>query len=367
MPANPCQPLARFRPALSCSNAPAAPGQTASRLPPGATAAALPQALGRGPRCVLVAGGAGFLGANLCRRLLGQGDRVYCLDNLSTGRREAIADLIGAPRFTFLHHDVTVPFGTAERIEQIYNLTGPGARAHYLRDPLQAYHTRVAGTRNLLALARQNRARLLQASDGWAFGRDPAMAGAAKLGHAYANGGLDAQAMHDESHHIAESLCAEQARAHGLETRIARLLHVYGPGQSPGDGRVIPTFVMQALLGAPLTVDGNGDQRRVFLFVDDMLDGLIALMDCPEADGQPVSFGGDQPLAIAELARIVAHRAGVNGQIIKRKPAAPLHLDPPLVDLGATRALLGWHPRTPLPHGLDLTIAHFRTLLRRVS
>jgi UDP-glucuronate decarboxylase len=302
-------------------------------------------------RRVLVAGGAGFLGAHLCRRLIGQGAEVVCLDSLVTGSRARIADLLADPRFRFVQHDIVSAPPLADPIDEIYALAWPGRGARVACDPLHGFATALLGTSNLLDLARRDGARLVAVSDGGGA-RDPQGA----------PGGPppEAEVFHAEGQRAAERLLARAALGNGAEVRVARVFNAYGPGMTPGCGRVVPTFVVQALRGEPLTIHGNGQQRRAFCFVDDAVRGLLALMAAAEAPAGPVDLGGERVLTISQLAALVIDRTGAGGDVEYTPAVNPRDLVP---DLGLARARLGWRPEVALPDGLDRTIAHFRRVL----
>jgi UDP-glucuronate decarboxylase len=332
------------------------PGQiVAGALAPAPLAVVDPDALAapRTPsRRVLVAGGAGFLGAHLCRRLIGQGAEVVCLDSLDTGSRAGIADLLPDPRFRFVRHDIVSAPRLADPIDEIFALIWPGRGAQGAGDPLRGFSTALLGTSNLLDLARRDGARLVMVSDGGA--RDP-------------EGGPgepppEAEVFHAEGRRAAERLLARATMNGRAEVRVARVFNAYGPGMAAGDGRVVPTFIVQALLGLPLTIHGNGQQRRAFCYVDDAVGGLLALMAAPEAPAGPVELGGDRVLTISQLAALVIDRTGAAGEI---EYIPGVNIRDLVPDLGLARERLGWRPRVPLPDGIDRTIAHFQKVLSR--
>lgn len=301
-------------------------------------------------RRVLVAGGAGFLGAHLCRRLIGQGAEVVCLDSLVTGSRAAVADLLDDPRFRFVQHDIVAAPPLAGPFDEVFALFWPGRGVPGAGDALQGFATALLGTSNLLDLVRRDGARLVAVSDGGA--RD---AEGGRLGPV-----SEAEVFHAEGRRAAERLLMRAALGHGAEVRIARVFNAYGPGMAAGDGRVVPTFIVQALRGQPLTIHGNGQQRRAFCYVDDAVAGLMALMAAPEAPAGPVDLGGERVLTISQLAALVIDRTGAGGDVEYTPAVNPRDLVP---DLGLARARLGWRPEVALPDGLDRTIAHFRRVL----
>ncbi len=297
-------------------------------------------------RRVLVAGGAGFLGAHLCRRLIGQGARVICLDNLLTGSRAAVADLLPDPRFRFVQHDIALAPPIEERLDEIFAPVGLGPLAQIANDPLQSFSVALLGTSNLLDLARRDGARLLMISDGGGVEQHAAPAPDILL---------------VEGRRAAELLVARAALRSDVDVRIARVFNPYGPRMPTGDGRVVPTFILQGLLGMPLTIHGNGQQRRAFCFVDDAIEGLLALMAAPEAPPGPIDLGGERVLSISQLAALVIDRTGASGDV---EYTDHVNLRDRVPDLGLARERLGWRPRVPLGDGIDRTITHFREVLR---
>jgi UDP-glucuronate decarboxylase len=307
---------------------------------------------------ILVTGGAGFLGSHLCERLIAQGHDVLCLDNFYTGTKDNIRHLLGHPHFELLRHDVTFPLYV--EVDQIYNLACPASPIHYQHDPVQTTKTSVHGAINLLGLAKRTRARILQASTSEVYG-DPEVHPQREDYWGRVNP-VGVRACYDEGKRCAETLFFDYHRQHGLDIKVARIFNTYGPRMHPNDGRVVSNFVMQALRGEPITVYGDGAQTRSFCYVDDLVDGLVRLMDSPAGFTGPVNLGNPDECTIRELAEhVVALTA--SRSVIK---ARPLPADDPRQrrpDIGLARERLGWEPRMPLAEGLKPTVAYFRQLL----
>ncbi|MCA0045099.1 UDP-glucuronic acid decarboxylase family protein [Celeribacter litoreus] len=308
---------------------------------------------------VLVAGGAGFIGSNLIRVLLEEGDRVICLDDLSTGRHGNISDLIAHPRFRFILHDIVEPFTLSMPVDQIYNLACPASPPKYQYDPLQTFKTSVIGALNLLELAREKRARILQSSTSEVYGDpDHSPQEESYRGNVATIG---PRACYDEGKRAAETLFYEMHQVHGVDVRIARIFNTYGPWMDPSDGRVVSNFVVQALCEDPLTVYGDGTQTRSFCYVSDMVAGLMALMNAPEVLGtisDPVNLGNADEFTMLELAELVLEKTGSRSPLVHK----PLPKHDPLQrrpDLTRAQNLLGWRPKVSLSEGLSMTIDYF--------
>lgn len=314
-------------------------------------------------KTVLVAGGAGFIGSNLIRRLLDRGDRVICLDNFSTGRFENIAGLVAHPHFRWVQHDIVEPFTIKTPIARIYNLACPASPPKYQADPLQTIKTSVIGAINLLGLAEEKGARILQSSTSEVYG-DPDHSPQEESYRGNVNT-VGPRACYDEGKRAAETLFFEGHRQAHVDVRIARIFNTYGPRMDPQDGRVISNFIMQALTGVPLTIYGDGRQTRSFCYVSDMLDGLIALMDAPRGLAtvhDPVNLGNPGEFNMLELAQMVRDLVGAPVPLSFH----PLPQDDPLQrrpDISRARGLLGWAPRVSLHEGLAQTIEYFRAEL----
>jgi len=309
---------------------------------------------------VLVAGGAGFLGAHLCRRLLIDGHQVVCLDNFLTSSPQAVAALLEHPAFSLVEHDIIDPLPEGLRPTRIYNLACAASPPRYQRDPIHTLRTCVQGAFNLLELALACDARILQASTSEVYG-DPREHPQHERYHGNVNP-VGIRSCYDEGKRCAETLFSDFARMHGVETKIARIFNTYGPGMAPDDGRVVSTFISQALAGEALTVHGDGSQTRSLCHVDDMVEGLMLLMNGPEGFRGPVNLGGTDELTVLEIARHVCRLAGREPDIV----FTPLPPDDPATrrpDIGLARHHLGWRPVVPLSDGLKGTYEYFERVL----
>ncbi len=305
-------------------------------------------------RRVLVAGGAGFVGSHLCERLLGEGAEVICADNFQTGRLSNISHLMREGRFSLLRHDITQPVAVEGPLDEIWNLACPASPPQYQSDPLHTMRTCIHGSWNLLDLARQTGARILQASTSEVYG-DPEVPLQSESYRGLVNT-WGPRACYDEGKRVAETLFFEHARL-GVPVRVARIFNTYGPRMSPEDGRVVSNFVRQALSGEPITLYGEGTQTRSFCYVDDLVEGLVRLMRS-EAEG-PVNLGNPGEFTMIELAELVLEMTGSASPLVHR----PLPQDDPRQrrpDIGRAERELGWTPKVPLREGLGHTIAHFR-------
>lgn len=307
---------------------------------------------------ILVTGGAGFLGSHLCERLVAQGHDVLCVDNFYTGSRRNVAHLLDNANFELMRHDVTFPLYV--EVDEIYNLACPASPIHYQHDPVQTTKTSVHGAINMLGLAKRVRAKLLQASTSEVYGD--------ALSHPQTEdywgnvNPIGPRSCYDEGKRCAETLCTDYRRQHGLDVRIARIFNTYGPRMHPHDGRVVSNFVMQALAGDPLSVYGNGTQTRCFCYVDDLIDGLVRLMNTAVAPESPINLGNPEEITMLDTARRVIALAGSTSGIEFK----PLPLDDPCrrcPSIARAHTLLEWTPRTTLDTGLDATIAYFRRLV----
>ena len=306
---------------------------------------------------ILITGGAGFIGSHLCDRLIADGQEVICLDNFFTGRRANILHLLDNHKFELLRHDVTEP--VLLEIDQIYNLACPASPVHYQFNPVKTVKTNVVGTLNMLGLAKRVRARILQASTSEVYG-DPLEHPQTEKYWGNVNP-IGLRSCYDEGKRVAETLMMDYHRQSAVDTRIARIFNTYGPRMLENDGRVVSNFIVQALRGEPLTIYGDGKQTRAFCYVDDLVDGLVRLMNADDLH-DPVNLGNQGEFTIEELAIEVARLCGSNGNI-KREP---LPADDPRQrkpDTTRARELLGWKPKVLLREGLERTITDFKSRL----
>ena len=309
-------------------------------------------------KTILVTGGAGFLGAHLCERLLALGHDVLCLDNFFTGSKENIRHLLRHDHFEAVRHDIVEPL-TIE-CDEIYNLACPASPVHYQENPIKTIKTSTVGMVNMLGLARRVEARILQASTSEVYG-DPEVHPQPETYRGNVNV-LSPRACYDEGKRVAETLCLDYHRQHGADIRIARIFNTYGPRMDPHDGRVISNFIVQALSGKSLTIYGDGSQTRSFAYVSDMIEGLIRLMEHPRFLG-PVNLGNPEETPVRKLAELILQATRSPSKIVRR----PLPADDPkqrCPDIRLAKQKLGWAPRVSLTQGLKETIGYFRTLLK---
>jgi UDP-glucuronate decarboxylase len=302
---------------------------------------------------ILVTGGAGFIGSHLCERILGDGHEVICLDNFFTGRRENIAHLLDNPRFELIRHDVIEPI--LLEVDQIYNLACPASPIHYQYNPVKTVKTNVMGTINMLGMAKRVRARILQASTSEVYG-DPNVHPQTEDYWGHVNP-IGRRACYDEGKRVAETLLMDYHRQNKVDIRIARIFNTYGTRMLENDGRVVSNFVVQALNGRELTIYGTGEQTRSFCYVDDLVEGLIRLMNKDGVEG-PVNLGNPGEFTIKELAEEIAALCGISAAIRYE----PLPQDDPRQrqpDITRAKELLGWEPTIALREGLQRTIAYF--------
>jgi len=310
-----------------------------------------------GPQRILVTGGAGFLGSFLCERLVAQGHEVVCVDNYFTGRRRNIAHLLRQPNFEPLRHDITFPLYV--EVDQIYNLACPASPIHYQRDPVQTTKTSVHGAINMLGLAKRTGAKILQASTSEVYG-DPQIHPQTEDYAGNVNP-IGPRACYDEGKRCAETLFFDYFRQHRLRIKVARIFNTYGPRMAPDDGRVVSNFIVQALANDSITIYGNGSQTRSFCYVDDMVEGLIRLMNTDDDVTGPVNLGDPQETSMRGLAERITALSGSTSNI----EFLPLPEDDPLrrrPDIGLASRLLGWGPTIPLEEGLRRTIDYFRAM-----
>jgi UDP-glucuronate decarboxylase len=311
---------------------------------------------------ILVTGGAGFIGSHLCERLLGFGHEVLCVDNFYTGTRANIEPLLNNRSFELIRHDVTFPLYI--EVDEIYNLACPASPVHYQRDPVQTTKTSVHGAINMLGLAKRVKARILQASTSEVYG-DPAVHPQTEDYWGNVNP-IGLRACYDEGKRCAETLFFDYHRQHKLRVKVARIFNTYGPRMHPNDGRVVSNFVMQALQNRPITIYGDGSQSRSFCYVDDMVDGLIRLMESGDEFVGPVNLGNPVEFTMQELAQKVIGMTGSNS-VIERHPLPPDDPRQRQPDISRARSVLGWTPAVPLGAGLEKTIAYFQGVIGKLQ
>jgi dTDP-glucose 4,6-dehydratase len=308
----------------------------------------------------VVTGGAGFLGSHLCERLLAEGYSVTAVDNLLTGSRDNLAHLFGEPAFTFVEHDVTRPFEIDGEVDFVLHFASPASPIDYLELPIQTLKVGSLGTHNALGLAKAKRARFLLASTSEVYG-DPLIHPQPETYWGNVNP-IGPRGVYDEAKRFAEAMAMAYHRVHSLEVRIVRIFNTYGPRMRLRDGRVVPNFLSQALLGQPLTVYGDGGQTRSFCFVEDLIDGIYRLL---LSDAKtPVNIGNPHEMTILQFAERIKALTGSTSPIVFE----PLPVDDPKTrqpDITLARALLGWEPKVALDSGLERTIAYFRQALDR--
>jgi UDP-glucuronate decarboxylase len=306
---------------------------------------------------VLVTGGAGFLGSHLCEKLLNDGNEVICVDNFYTGAKENISHLLANVNFELIRHDITFPLYV--EVDEIYNLACPASPIHYQHDPVQTTKTSVHGAINMLGLAKRLKAKILQASTSEVYG-DPEIHPQPEAYWGHVNP-IGLRSCYDEGKRCAETLFFDYHRQHGLEIKVARIFNTYGPRMHPDDGRVVSNFINQAIKGSDITIYGDGAQTRSFCYVDDLIDGLIALMGTGPDIAGPVNIGNPEEMTISNLAEKVIKLAGSESKIVYR----PLPADDPKKrkpDISLAKSKLDWTPRTSLEDGLNETIMYFQNL-----
>jgi len=306
---------------------------------------------------VLVTGGAGFLGSHLCEKLIESGHEVLCVDNLFTGSKENIKHLLTNPNFEFMRHDVTFPLYV--EVDQIYNLACPASPKHYQSDPAQTTKTSVIGAINMLGLAKRTGARILQASTSEVYG-DPEVHPQPEEYWGKVNP-IGIRSCYDESKRCAETLFFDYHRQYGVEIKVMRIFNTYGPRMDKNDGRVVSNFIVQALQGADITIYGDGTQTRSFCYVDDLIIGMIALMNSPKEIVGPINIGNPNEFSISELVTQVVAQTKSNSKVIR----LPLPEDDPRQrqpDITKAKTILDWSPKTELEEGLQKTIQYFANL-----
>jgi len=311
---------------------------------------------------ILVTGGAGFLGSHLCERLLTEGHEVICVDNYFTGSKRNIEHLIGLPRFELLRHDVTFPLYV--EVDEIYNLACPASPIHYQYDPVQTTKTSVHGAINMLGLAKRVRAKILQASTSEVYG-DPAMHPQQESYWGNVNP-IGTRSCYDEGKRCAETLFFDYYRQHKLRIKVVRIFNTYGPRMHPNDGRVVSNFIVQALLGKPITIYGEGLQTRSFCHVSDLVEGLVRMMASDDDCIGPINLGNPAEITIAELAREIIALCGSRSELV----FLPLPADDPTrrcPDIALARQHLGWQPLKDRKDGLRETVEYFRETIGNVG
>lgn len=307
-------------------------------------------------RRVLVTGGAGFIGSNLCERLLAEGNDVLCVDNYYSSTKQNIEHLLGHPRFEVLRHDVTFPLYV--EVDQIYHLACPASPVHYQRDPVQTTKTSVHGSINMLGLAKRTGARILLASTSEVYG-DPAVHPQTEEYWGNVNP-IGIRSCYDEGKRCAETLFFDYWRQHQLDIKVMRIFNTYGPRMHPHDGRVVSNFIVSALRGEPLTIYGDGSQTRSFCYVDDLVEGMVRLMNSSLEITGPINIGNPGEFTVRQLAEQVMALIPDNGGIdyLELPKDDPIRRQP---DITKARELLGWEPQVTLAQGLPRTIEYFRS------
>ncbi|MFH1159621.1 MAG: UDP-glucuronic acid decarboxylase family protein [bacterium] len=307
---------------------------------------------------ILVTGGAGFLGSHLCERLLNEGNEVVCLDNYFTGQKQNVVHLLDNPFFELIRHDVTMPFFI--EVDEIYNLACPASPIHYQYNPIKTVKTSVMGAINMLGLAKRIKAKVLQASTSEVYG-DPEIHPQTENYWGHVNP-IGPRSCYDEGKRVAETLFINYHQQNKVGIKIIRIFNTYGPRMHPNDGRVVSNFIVQALNGEPITIYGDGSQTRSFCYVDDLLDGMIRLMNSREDFIGPVNVGNPGEFTILELAELVLKLTGSRSKVIH----LPLPADDPTQrqpNIDLARKELGWQPSIPLEEGLKRTIGYFKSIV----
>ncbi|KKQ61465.1 MAG: NAD-dependent epimerase/dehydratase [Parcubacteria group bacterium GW2011_GWE2_38_18] len=307
---------------------------------------------------ILVTGGAGFVGSHLCARLLEHGHEILCVDNLYTGNKENIKDLLNNKNFEFIRHDVTFPLYI--ETDEIYNLACPASPIHYQTDPVQTTKTSVHGAINMLGLAKRTKAKILQASTSEVYG-DPIIHPQTEDYWGNVNS-IGIRSCYDEGKRCAETLFFDYWRQHNLQIRVIRIFNTYGPNMNPNDGRVVSNFIVQALKGQDITIYGDGNQTRSFQFVDDLINGMIKMMENESQFIGPVNIGNPKEFTMLELAKKVIQLTGSSSKIVFQ----PLPQDDPKQrqpDITLAKEKLDWQPTIELEEGLIKTISYFKNII----
>jgi UDP-glucuronate decarboxylase len=314
--------------------------------------------MGATDRKTLVTGGAGFLGSHLCDRLIARGEDVLCIDNFFTGSKRNVQHLLQQSRFELMRHDVTFPLYV--EVDRIFNLACPASPIHYQLDPVQTTKTSVHGAINMLGLAKRVKARILQASTSEVYG-DPEVHPQIESYWGRVNC-IGPRSCYDEGKRCAETLFFDYQRQHALEVKVIRIFNTYGPRMHPNDGRVVSNFIVQALRGEDVTIFGDGCQTRSFCYVDDLIDGMIRMMDSERGFHGPVNLGNPEEFTMAELAEKVIRLTGSKSRLVNRPlpPDDPRQRKP---DITLANSRLDWSPKVRLEDGLKETITYFKKLL----
>lgn len=310
-------------------------------------------------RSILITGGAGFLGSHLCERLLDIGNDVICVDNLFTGGKDNIIHLLNNSQFEFIRHDITLPLFV--EIDEIYNLACPASPIHYQYDPVQTIKTSVNGAINMLGLAKRTKARIFQASTSEVYG-DPEIHPQNESYWGNVNP-IGIRSCYDEGKRCVETLFFDYYRQHSIEIKVVRIFNTYGPHMHPDDGRVVSNFIVQALKDNPITIYGDGSQTRSFCYVDDLIDGMIKMMNSKISFVGPVNLGNPEEFTIINLAKKIIDLTNSSSKIINK----PLPSDDPVrrkPDISMAKKNLNWEPKTSLDEGLVRTINYFDELLK---
>lgn len=313
-------------------------------------------------RRTLVTGGAGFVGSHLCERLLARGEQVICLDDFSSGSPGNVAHLLDHPAFSLMEHDVIQPLDVD--VTHIFNLACPASPPQYQLDPVRTFYTSVLGMMNILNLAQRRGCRVLQASTSEVYG-DPLIHPQPESYWGHVNP-IGLRSCYDEGKRAAETMLFDHHRQYAVDIKVARIFNTYGPRMHPHDGRVVSNFIRQALLNEPITIYGEGRQTRSFCYVDDLVDGLIRLMDTPSGVTGPINLGNPQEFTMLELATEVLQQTGSASRLVHQDLPSddPRQRQP---DIAQALSELGWQPRVRLGEGVARTIAHFRQVLGVVA
>lgn len=307
---------------------------------------------------ILVTGGAGFLGSHLCDRLIEAGNEVICVDNLFTGSKDNINHLLSNPKFTFICHDITEPLGDI-KVEQIYNLACPASPPYYQYDPIKTAQTSVFGAMNMLELARKVRATILQASTSEVYG-DPLVHPQPESYRGNVNT-IGIRSCYDEGKRMAETLFFDYHRQHNIDIKVIRIFNTYGPRMDANDGRVVSNFIVQALKGEDITIYGDGKQTRSFCYVDDLIEGMIRMMNSKDFTG-PVNLGNPGEFSMLELAQKVLELTGSDSKLVYMPlPGDDPTQRKPVIDLAKEK--LDWEPTIALEEGLKKTIEYFKGVI----